>query len=205
MKTYKNIISLCKNERGIWDLDTIKGCSSGLAESKNGCYGDCYAYKTAKRYGIDFSKSIERHFVNDKHRQYIVKKIEKIDMPFIRIGCSGDPSENWEHTISIIEHLRYNNQLSLFSVESQKQIVIITRHWNILTDVQIERLSKYNVCINTSVSALDNDKLILNSLKQYNRLKPFCKSVLRVVTCDFNYNNEQGKIMAEIQRMLLKN
>jgi len=175
MKTYKNIISLSKNERGIWDLDTIKGCESGLKENKDGCYNDCYAYKTAKRYGIDFSKSIERKFINQMHRNIIVKQIEKIDMPFIRIGCSGDPSENWEHTINIIKQIKENSQLSLFDISSKKQIVIITRHWKILTDNQLNELLKYNICINTSVSALDNDKLIKNSFEQYNRLKPFCK------------------------------
>ena len=42
MRTYKNIISLSKNGRGIWDLDTIKGCESGLLENDKGCYNDCY-------------------------------------------------------------------------------------------------------------------------------------------------------------------
>jgi hypothetical protein len=205
MKTYKNIISLSKNERGIWDLDTIKGCESGLKENKNGCYNDCYAYKTANRYGIDFSKSIERKFINQMHRNIIVKQIEKIDMPFIRIGCSGDPSENWEHTINIIKQIKENSQLSLFDISSKKQIVIITRHWKILTDNQLNELLKYNICINTSVSALDNDKLIKNSLEQYNRLKPFCKSVLRIVTAEFNEDNLLGKKMSEIQRQLFKN
>jgi len=205
MKTYKNIISLSKNERGIWDLDTIKGCESGLKENKDGCYNDCYAYKTANRYGIDFSKSIERKFINQMHRNIIVKQIEKIDMPFIRIGCSGDPSENWEHTINIIKQIKENSQLSLFDISSKKQIVIITRHWKILTDNQLNELLKYNICINTSVSALDNDKLIKNSLEQYNRLKPFCKSVLRIVTAEFNEDNLLGKKMSEIQRQLFKN
>ena len=58
MRLYKNIISLSKNERGIWDLDTIKGCESGMLENPKGCYNDCYAFKTANRYGIDFNKSI---------------------------------------------------------------------------------------------------------------------------------------------------
>jgi hypothetical protein len=205
MKTYKDVISLSKNGRGIWDLDTIKGCNSGLLENKNGCYGDCYAYKTAKRYGIDFSKSIKRSFIDVKHRNLIVKQIEKIDMPFIRIGCSGDPSESWEHTISIIKQIKENSQLSLFDISSKKQIVIITRHWNILTDNQLNEISKYNICINTSVSALDNKELINTALEQFKRLKPFCKSVLRVVTCDFNEVNEAGKEKAEIQRKLLKN
>ncbi len=139
------------------------------------------------------------------HRNIIVKQIEKIDMPFIRIGCSGDPSENWEHTINIIKQIKENSQLSLFDISSKKQIVIITRHWKILTDNQLNELLKYNICINTSVSALDNDKLIKNSLEQYNRLKPFCKSVLRIVTAEFNEDNLLGKKMSEIQRQLFKN
>jgi len=205
MRNYRDIISLSKNERGIWDLDTIKGCKSGLIENENGCYNDCYAYKTAKRYGIDFSKSIERNFENEAHKLSIIRQIEKIDMPFIRIGCSGDPSENWGHTIKIIKQIRDSSQLSLFDISSKKQIVIITRHWKKLTDLQLIELSKYNICINTSVSALDNEKLIENSLNEYNRLKPYCKSVLRIVSCDFNKDNEIGKKMAEIQLNLFKN
>jgi hypothetical protein len=205
MRTYKNIISLSKNERGIWDLDTIKGCESGLIENEKGCYNDCYAYKTAKRYGIDFSKSIERNFENEAHKQSIIRQIEKIDMPFIRIGCAGDPSENWSHTIKIIKQIKESSQLSLFDVSSKKQIVIITRHWKKLTDFQLIELSKYNICINTSISALDSEQLIKNSLGEYNRLKPYCKSVLRIVSCDFNEENEVGKKMFEIQRKLFKN
>lgn len=205
MKQYKDIISLSKNERGIWDLDTVKGCKSGLMENENGCYGDCYAYKTAKRYGIDFGKSIERKFKNDSHRISVIKQIEKIDMPFIRIGCSGDPSENWSHTIDIIKQLKKQDQLSLFDMSSKKQIVIITRHWNKLTDLQLAEISKFNICINTSISALDSVELIENSLLEYNRLKPFCKSVLRIVSCDFNYEHPLGKIRGEVQKELFKN
>jgi hypothetical protein len=205
MRDYKNIISLSKNGRGIWDLDTIKGCESGLIENPNGCYNDCYAYKTAKRYGINFGKSIERYFENEQHKQSIIKQIEKIDMPFIRIGCAGDPCENWEHTINIIKQIKESSQLSLFDISSKKQIVIITRHWKTLTDKQLIELQKYNICINTSVSALDNEHLISKSVEQYNRLKPYCKSVLRIVSCDFNLDNATGKQMAEIQRKLFKN
>lgn len=205
MKTYKNIISLSKNGRGIWDLDTIKGCESGMLENPNGCYGDCYSFKIANRYGIDFKKSIKRSFLNDIHRQSIIKQIEKIDMPFIRIGCSGDPSEDWEHTINIIKQIRDNSQLTLFDISSTKQIVIITRHWKKLTDLQLLEIKKYNICINTSVSALDGKKLISNSLTEYKRIKPYCKSILRVITCDFNKENEIGVKMHEVQKQLLKN
>ena len=205
MRNYKDIISLSKNERGIWDLDTIKGCKSGVDANEKGCYNDCYALKTAKRYGIDFGNSIERKFLNESHKQQIINKIERIDMPFIRIGCAGDPSENWEHTIDIINQIRTSSQLSLFDLTSSKQIVIITRHWKLLTCKQLNEIKKYNICINTSVSALDSLEMILNSMAQYERLKPCCKSVLRVVSCDFNEDNETGKQMAEIQRKLFKN
>lgn len=205
MKTYKTTISLSKNGRGIWDLDTIKGCESGMLENPKGCYGDCYSFKIANRYGIDFKKSIKRSFLDEQHRQSIIKQIEKIDMPFIRIGCSGDPSEDWEHTINIIKQIRDNSQLTLFDISSTKQIVIITRHWKQLTDLQLKEIQKYNICINTSVSALDSQKLINNSLTEYERIKPYCKSILRVITCDFNENNQIGKQMAEIQRKLIKN
>lgn len=204
MRLYKNIISLSKNERGIWDLDTIKGCESGMLENPKGCYNDCYAFKTANRYGIDFSKSIERHFENEAHKQSIIRQIEKIDMSFIRIGCAGDPSENWQHTIDIIKQIRDSSQLTLFDISSTKQIVIITRHWKQLTDAQLKEIEKYNICVNTSVSALDNQKLIQNALNEFERIKPHCKSVLRVVTCDFNESNSIGKEKAEIQRQLLK-
>ena len=43
MKKYKPVITLTKNKRGIWDLDTVKGCKSGIDNNPNGCYGDCYA------------------------------------------------------------------------------------------------------------------------------------------------------------------
>jgi len=205
MRTYKDIISLSKNERGIWDLDTIKGCRSGLVENPKGCYNDCYAYKSAKRYGIDFGVSVERNFIDEKHKQRIIRQIERIDMPFIRIGCSGDPSENWEHTLKIIEAIKKPNQLSLFDLSSKKEIVIITRHWQKLTDNQLNEISKYNICINTSVSALDNERLINNSINEYKRLKPYCKSILRIVSCDFNENSVEGKKMSEIQRKLFKN
>lgn len=200
MKTYKPYISLSKNGRGIWDLDTTKGCNSGMSLNPNGCYNDCYAAKTAKRYGIDFSKTVLRTFKNESHKQLIINEIKKIDMPFIRIGCSGDPSENWQHTLDVIGSLK-DNQVNLFDFKAKK-IVIITRHWQKLTDNQLIELKKYNVVINTTVSPLDNVKQIINSLNEYERLKPFCKSVLRVVTAKFNTENREGYIRDNLQKFI---
>ncbi len=203
MREYTNKITFTKNSRGIYSLDPSLGCFSGLESNKKGCYNDCYAARYSKKYGYDFSKTILRHFENESHKHKIIKQITKIDMPFIRMGTSGDPSENWEHTLDIIKIICSKYQLSLFP-EQQKEIVIITKHWKTLTDKQLDFISKYNICINTSVSALDNEALLKKGLEQFKRLKPYCKSILRIVSCDFNQDNEKGNKLANIQKKLFK-
>ena len=195
MREYSKLISLTKNARGIYSLDTTIGCSSGMANEPGGCYNDCYAAKSAKLYGYDFSKTVLRDFENEYHRRFIVNQISKIKLDFVRIGASGDPSEDWAHTFKIIESIKHCN----------KEIVIITKHWQPMTDGQLETLKGLNICINTSVSALDKPHLMAECLKQYNRIKPFCKSVLRIVSCDFNLENQTGHMLAKIQAELFKN
>lgn len=195
MKPYSNKISLVKNGRGVYCIDTTMGCASGLMDNSKGCYGDCYAARIAKRYGHDFNVTILRDFENQKHKREILTKIDNVKMPFIRIGASGDPSENWEHTIKILK------VISKCNIE----IVIITRHWTVLTDEQLKYLSTVNICINTSISALDLPELRQKCLEQYIRIKSFCKSVLRIVSCDFNLNNTIGHHLAKVQAALFKN
>lgn len=195
MREYKNVISLTKNSRGIYSLDTTMGCSSGLNDNPKGCYNDCYAAKSAKLYGYDFSKTVIRDFKNELHRKKIVKQISGIKLGFVRIGTMGDPSENWEHTVGVCEKIKHCN----------KEIAIITKHWQNLTDNQLEILAGLNICINTSVSALDNPALLENSVAQYNRIKKYCKSVLRIVSCDFNLDNKEGHELYKIQKKLFEN
>jgi hypothetical protein len=195
MREYSNKISLTKNSRGVYSLDTSIGCHSGMTNNVGGCYNDCYAAKSAKLYGYDFSKTVLRYFLNKKHEQQIINQINKIKLPFVRIGTSGDPSENWEHTLNIIDVISKCN----------KQIVIITKHWKNLDQTQLEELKYINICINTSVSALDNEDILNNAIKQYNRIKPYCKSILRVVSADFNIENETGHKLYRLQNTLFEN
>lgn len=195
MKTYKPIITLSKNSRGIWDLDTSKGCHSGMNEGNNGCYGDCYSAHSAKIRGYNFSKTIERDFISLKHERQIIQQINKAGMSFIRIGCNGDPSENWQHTFKILQKIKRCN----------KEIVIITKHWQILPDEFTTMLNELKICINTSISALDSEEQIELRLNEYNRLKPFCKSILRIVSCDFNKKNKEGLHRSITQDELFKN
>jgi hypothetical protein len=188
-KPYLSRIALQKNSRGVWCLDTSMGCATGMASEQGGCYGDCYAAKAAKLYGHDFTKTVLRHFDNHSHAAETVRRINGIDAPFVRIGCSGDPSENWQHCLEILKQIRHCN----------REIIIITRHWTLLTDEQLGFLSGLNLCINTSVSAMDRPEILERSVSQYQRIKPHLKSVLRIVSCDFNLENERGHKLAKIQ------
>ena len=186
MNKYLNKIELVKNYRGCWELDPFKGCVYAKLNNNKGCYEICYATKLAKTRGYDFGEVIKREFISEKHFDDISKKLKKI--PFVRMGVMCDPSHNWEHTLNIVERIK----------PFQKNIVIVTKHQNILTDKQLLRLK--GTIVNTSISALDNEKQIDIRLNQYNKLKNYCKSVLRVNTADFN--NQKLK---EIQNNLLNN
>jgi len=195
MSSYSKIITLNKNSRGVWDIDTTKGCTSGIRLNKKGCYGCCYSASFAKIYGYDFSKTIKRDFKNCLHGVNMINKIQKTKMSFIRIGNSGDPSEDWEHTMKICKVVSLTNI----------PIVIITKHWNILPDYLINKLGKMDICINTSISALDSKKQRNHRIKQYNRLKNICNSVLRIISCNFNKDNPDGLKLSKIQNSLFKN
>lgn len=195
MRHYSSKIALIKNGRGVYSLDPSIGCSSGLKENTKGCYNDCYAAKLAKLYGYDFSKTVYRDFDSKKHLHEIIRQISLVKLDFIRMGTSGDPSENWEHTMKILRLIKSCN----------KQVVIITKHWNNLTLENLNELSNMNIVFNTSVSSLDNIEILENTLFQYEKIKGFCKSILRVVTCDFNKENETGLYFHNLQETLLNN
>jgi hypothetical protein len=193
MRSYSNKITLTENGRGIWTIDPIMGCKTGVKKNTKGCFSDCYAAKIARIYGYNFAENVLRDFENEKHKQSIIRKINKLEFPFIRMGNSGDPSENWEHTIKICESLTNIN----------KQIIIITRHWNKLTLEQLNRISKLNICINTSISAIDED--LYKNIEQYKILKKYCKSILRCVSFDFNKENDKGLNYSIIQDWIFNN
>lgn len=184
---FKDIITLNRNSRGCYILDTIKGCAC-VNQKTGGCYGDCYANRIASRYGMDFSIPIKRDFKKDnvqllfdgfedtKHESKIISEIEKIKMPFVRIGEMGDPSYDWKHTIQVCNKIK----------RAGKKIVIITKHWLDIPDSMLYDIG--GIYINTSISALDSKQEISHRLRQFYRLKNYCNSILRVVTCDFNDN-----------------
>ena len=187
MRSYSNTITLTENGRGIWTIDPIMGCNSGVKKDKKGCFSDCYAARNARIYGYDFSQNVLRNFKDEKHLNSIIRKINRLEFPFVRMGNSGDPSEDWEHTIKILELLKDTN----------KEFVIITKHWSKLNRKQLERIKVLNVCINTSISAIDDN--LHENIEQYEILKGFCRSILRCVSFNFNVKNKKGSHFGLLQ------
>jgi len=206
MKSFKNKISLIRNSRGCWIIDTVKGCSY-CKDHPLGCYNNCYAQNIAKRYSLDFANPVKRDFEDDAGQLYLfdfhdqahisetIRQIKNIDMPFVRIGEMGDPSEDWEHTLNVCSII----------AAAGKPVVIITKHWQVIPYHLLESIRMIDLYINTSISAMDTDQQIQHRLEQYNRLKPYCKSSLRVVSCDYNTDTIEGERMANIQKVLFKN
>lgn len=182
-KQYIPLITAVENQKGVLDVDTVKGCSSGMNANPNGgCYNDCYAYKTASRYGIDFTTSISRKLTHDNYAEifFIVKDYYAT---WYRIGTAGDPSHDWDNTVLVCEALK----------DTLKTPVIITKHWKVLSDEQILRLKNLGAVINTSTSGLDTDAETKHRLRQIERLKAAgIRSINRIVTCEYG-DTELGK------------
>lgn len=204
MKTYKGSITLNRNSRGCYILDTVKGCTAGSHYGGKGCYGACYAKNIADRYGFDFldvkARRFEENqdqfymfgFTDDTHKNRIIREIRSAKMPFVRIGEMGDPSMDWGHTLGVCGDIAV----------SGKPIVIITKHWKSIPDVLFREIGKLGLCINTSVSALDSQPELEHRLRQFDRLRSVCRSVLRIVSCDFNRESADGMDRAIIQEEL---
>jgi hypothetical protein len=173
---YLPFLSVMVNGKGVVDCDTVKGCSAGMAKYPNGgCYGECYAYKTANRYGIDFKISVSRKLLNSRFNSCF-DVIKNHHASWYRVGTAGDPSHDWDHTISVCEALQY----------TEKVPVIITKHWKSLSDSHLKRLKSLSAVINTSTSGMDTEGEIRHRVGQITRIKEAgITSVCRVVTCEY--------------------
>ncbi|MFA5348097.1 MAG: hypothetical protein WC294_08165 [Methanoregula sp.] len=191
---YLPVLTAVRNGKGVLDVDTVKGCELGMKAYPNGgCYGECYAYKNAHLYGIDFSVSVSRRFIGREHLNTVTRAMNQYDVPWYRVGTAGDPCHDWDNTLTVCNALRHTN----------KTPVIITKHWIPLSDEHLLRLRKLGAVINTSTSGLDTDKEIKYRVDQINRIRDAgIKSVNRVITCLFG-RSEWGRRNKEKQEYLL--
>lgn len=176
-RPYSNVLTVARNRKGVIDVDTVKGCSAGMAAYPHGgCYGECYAYKNAHTYGFDFRTSVSRQFMGREHKGTLIKLMLTWPEPWYRIGTAGDPSHDWTHTVAIVNALWHVHKVP----------VIITKHWVSLEDWQVDKLRRLGAVINTSTSGMDTDAEIKYRVAQIERLRDAgIRSVCRVVTCEY--------------------
>jgi len=192
-RPYRPFLTISQNGKGVVDCDTVKGCTVGMAKyPAGGCYGECYAYKTAHRYGLNFRTSITRR-ITPQLFGGCFSFIARHPASWYRIGTAGDPSHDWENTITVCEALR----------STRKVPVIITKHWVALTEDQLLRLKSLSAVVNTSTSGMDTDQEIKHRVRQIIRIKHAgLTSVCRVVTCEFG-KSEWAKDCQAKQNFLL--
>ncbi len=172
---YKEKLTVSVNRKGVLDVDTTKGCTSGMAAYPNGgCYGVCYANSTANLYGQDFPFSVSRRPI-DSERAVIERTIRNHSATWFRIGNMGDPCHDWDNCVETCEWLH-----------KIKIPVVVTKHWRKLSDEHLDRLLQCGAVVNTSISPLDTDAERRHRLSQWERVKAAgIRSILRIVSCDF--------------------
>ena len=195
MRGYSNVLTVDINQKGVLDVDVVKGCTSGIAaHGEKGCYQACYAANIAKFRGIDFSRAVTRTVHTQAQAIEIERAVKNSPLGFFRIGTMGDPCHAWEETVRVIEWLA-----------PHAIPVVITKHWRKASDDQLARMVACGAIINTSVSALDSEEHLSRRLREISRYTDFGgTSVARVVSCDFNTDDPIGARMAETQNNLFK-
>jgi len=190
LRNYRNVLTVDINDKGVLDVDTVKGCTAGMsARPGTGCYGGCYAAKIAKFRGLDFAQAVTRTVHSQAQAREIERKVAAAPHGFFRIGVMGDPCHAWEETVEVIEWL----------CEFARP-VLITKHWRVASDSQLKRLVDCGTVLNTSISALDTASELKLRRREFFRFKLMGgDSIARVVSCDFNTDTAEGARMKIVQ------
>ena len=193
VRRFSTMLTADVNEKGVLDVDTVKGCAAGMSARRDGgCYNACYAATIAKFRGLDFTHSVTRTVQNKAQADQIVRAVKAAPEGFFRIGTMGDPCHAWETTVETIEWL------SPYAVP-----VIITKHWIKATDEQLLRLIACGTVLNTSISALDTPAELRHREREIARYSSLGgHSIARIVSCDFDPLNSEGARMAQVQERL---
>lgn len=192
IRRYRPVLTVSENIKGVLDVDTVKGCTMGIAANPaGGCYGLCYAHKMAACRGLDFSHSVSRQPL-DRDVEAIESVVKNHAATWFRVGTMGDPSHDWPLTLYVCEWLgRF------------KTPVIVTKHWREVPAAMAKRFAQAGAVFNTSTSPLDTEDERHYRIGQYYRIKGYgVKSILRVVTADFGVT-EEGVYLAMVQRWIM--
>jgi hypothetical protein len=176
LKRYMPHLTATENDKGVLDLDTVKGCTGGMAAHPDGgCYGACYAAKIAAFRGLDFATAVPRYATSAGALRVLQRQVLRSPALFVRIGTMGDPSHDWPGTLRVVRWVvRY------------KPVVIITKWWKVPDAATLQALAATGAVVNTSVSALDTPAELEHRLLWHAAYHDAGgRAVLRVVTCDF--------------------
>lgn len=193
LRRYRDVLTADVNEKGVLDVDVVKGCTAGMgARPDGGCYNACYAATIAKFRGLDFKRSVVRKVYSRAQAEQIERAVKASPQGFFRIGTMGDPCHAWPETVETVQWL------APYAVP-----VIVTKHWMKATDEQFRALIECGTVLNTSVSALDTARELRHREAQMARYASLGgHSMARVVSCDFNMDNAEGVRMAAVQERL---
>lgn len=192
-RPYGDTLTIDVNQKGVLDVDVVKGCTAGIAaHGEKGCYQACYASSIARFRGIDFSRAVVRKVRTRSQARVIERAVKAAPLGFFRIGTMGDPCHAWEETVRTVEWLA-----------PYATPVIITKHWRRASDDHLRRLVACGAIINTSVSALDSAPHLARRMAEITRYAlAGGTSVARVVSCDFNTDDPVGASMDRVQQRL---
>jgi hypothetical protein len=195
MRQFSNVLTATLNSKGVFDVDTVKGCTAGMAaRPAAGCYDGCYAANIAKFRGIDFTVAVTRKVHSKTQARAIERAVANSPHGFFRVGTMGDPCHDWEETVDTIEWLA-----------DFARPVVITKHWMRLSDAQVKRLVACRTVLNTSISALDTAAELAYRKREFYRFKlSGGDSIARIVSCDFIRANPDGARMASVQDELFR-
>jgi hypothetical protein len=193
-RLYQPFLTVDVNRKGVLDIDTVKGCTSGMAAYPDGgCYGECYAKKIADRNGIDFTRSVTRRFHTPWQRSTLCKLMAESGANWYRVGTMGDPCHDWDNTNAVLKMLW----------PMKMTPVIVSKFWISPTDDQLVRLGKNGAVLNISVSGMDTEGELAHRLSERARAQELgIYTVLRVVTARYGAS-EWARTCAEKQDYLL--
>jgi hypothetical protein len=193
-RTYGPWLTVDLNYKGVLDIDTVKGCTLGMAAYPDGgCYGECYAAKGAARFGIDFTQSVSRRLHTNWHRSTLTLMMAHSGLGWYRTGTAGDPCHDWHNTTTVLR--------ALWPMKMTP--VVITKCWIAPTDDELTALRRAGAVVNISFSGLDTEAETQHRLSQRDRfIESGVKTVTRVVTCNYG-SSEWARACADKQQYLL--
>lgn len=112
MRPYGNLLTVDINQKGVLDIDVVKGCTSGIAaHGEKGCYQACYAANIAKFRGIDFSRAVVRT-VQSKAQAKLIERVVAENTEGYPAIITTDPKSKFE-TPALFELLGFQTYLKM--------------------------------------------------------------------------------------------